>query len=270
MSGYNARVRSFIGRAAPLDCLGMANALRIIDGDASRMWAVLGVETSGCGFRPDRRPKILFERHVFSRETDARWDRTHPELSNPEPGGYARGGPDQYVRLQKAMSLDRRAALRSASWGVGQVMGFNAVIAGFADVEKMIEAMAQSENAQLEGMARFIVHAGLERPLRDGDWKAFALGYNGKEYWKHGYEQLLADEAVRLGRDGLPDLRLRAAQTYLTFLGFDPHGIDGRMGDRTRAAMNRFQYEERIPVTRELDAPTFDALQLAVRAADAA
>ena len=121
----------------------MANAVRIIDADALRMWAVLGVETSGCGFRPDRRPKILFERHVFSRETDGRWDRSHPELSNSTPGGYSGGGPDQYLRLQKAMALDRRAALRSESWGVGQVMGFNAVNDGFADVEKMVDAMAQ-------------------------------------------------------------------------------------------------------------------------------
>jgi hypothetical protein len=263
-------VQSFIGRAVPLDPLGMANALRILAAEPQRMWAVLGVETSGCGFRPDRRPKILFERHIFSRETHGRWDRSHPDISNSSPGGYQRGGPDQYARLLKAMALDRLAALRSASWGVGQVMGMNAVAAGFADVEKMVEAMAQSENAQIEGMARFIVHNGLDAALRRADWTKFAQGYNGKDYWKHGYQALLADEEARVKRIGLPDLRLRAAQTYLTFLGYDPRGIDGRMGEYTRTAMNRFQYEQEIPVTHDLDAATYDALQVAVRAAEGA
>jgi hypothetical protein len=31
------------------------------------------------------------------------------------------------------MALDEQAALRSASWGIGQIMGFNAKEAGFAD-----------------------------------------------------------------------------------------------------------------------------------------
>jgi hypothetical protein len=263
-------MRSFIGRAVPLDSLGMANALSILDAEAMRVWSVLGVETSGCGFRPDRRPKMLFERHIFSRETGGRFDRAHPDISNPSPGGYQRGGPDQYARLDRAMALDAQAALRSASWGVGQVMGFNACAAGFADAGKMIDAMMQSENAQIEGMARFIASKGLSNALRIGDWQQFALGYNGKDYWKQGYQLLLAEEESRLKRDGLPDLRIRAAQTYLTFLGFDPHGIDGRIGDNTRMAMNRFQYEQELPVTRDLDAATYDALQVAVRAAQGA
>ena len=34
--------------------------------------------------------------------------------------------------------------------------------------------------------------------------------------------------------------------------------------------MNRFQYEQEIAVTRDLDAATYDALQVAVRAAQGA
>ena len=99
-SGYNARVRSFIGRAAPLDSLGMANALRIVDGEAMRMWAVLGVETSGCGFRPDRRPKILFERHVFSRLR-----RRRPVRSSPPPRESQLTRPYQTLLVQIFFSL---------------------------------------------------------------------------------------------------------------------------------------------------------------------
>lgn len=260
---------SFLGKAIPLDPLGVANAVRMVDADPVRLWAVMGVETAGCGFQADRRPKVLFERHVFSAQTGGRFDATHPYLSNQVAGGYEFGGPNQYARLQKAIALDRAAALRSTSWGLGQVLGKNAEAAGFADVQSMIEAMAQAENAQLEGMVRFVVSERLDRALRAGDWERFARGYNGKDYWKHGYQDLLAREEARLECDGLPDLRLRAAQAYLTFLGFDPRGVDGRMGDHTRSAMNRFQYEHQLPITRDLDAATYEALQMALRASDA-
>ena len=33
------------------------------------VWTVLGVETSGCGFLPDRRPQILYEHPVFHQLT---------------------------------------------------------------------------------------------------------------------------------------------------------------------------------------------------------
>jgi hypothetical protein len=48
------------------------------------------VETSGSGFLPDRRPKILFERYVFSEETGHRFDVSEFDLSDPRrrPWGH--------------------------------------------------------------------------------------------------------------------------------------------------------------------------------------
>jgi peptidoglycan hydrolase-like protein with peptidoglycan-binding domain len=40
----------------------------------------------------------------------------------------------------------------------------------------------------------------------------------------------------------LPDLRVRAAQIYLTYKGFAPGAIDGIMGSATAAAIRRFQH----------------------------
>ena len=77
----------FIGKALPLDADGWQQALEVIGVGAAELWAVMGVETTGCGFLPDRRPKILFERHVFRRETRDRFDASNPNLSNPRPGG---------------------------------------------------------------------------------------------------------------------------------------------------------------------------------------
>ena len=38
----------------------------------TEIWAVLRIETRGVGYFVDRRPAILFERHVFSRRTNGR------------------------------------------------------------------------------------------------------------------------------------------------------------------------------------------------------
>jgi hypothetical protein len=45
------------------------------------------------------------------------------------------------------MTFDEQAALESASWGLGQVMGFNAKTAGFADVHAMVDAMVAGEGS---------------------------------------------------------------------------------------------------------------------------
>ncbi|MBI4593023.1 MAG: N-acetylmuramidase family protein, partial [Candidatus Rokubacteria bacterium] len=182
----------FRGDALPLDREGLAEVIDRLRVGAAELWAVLNVETRGCGFLPDRRPAMLFERHIFSRETDHRFDTSHPDVSNHLAGGYGAGGAAQYERLQRALALDRRAALRSASWGIGQLMGFNAEIAGYDDVEAMVTAMTASENQQLLGMAGEITHNGLDRALRAHDWAAFARGYNGSEYARNQYDTRLA------------------------------------------------------------------------------
>src|SRR4029077_1061427 len=131
------------------------------------------VETAGCGFLADRRPRLLFERHVFHRRTNGAFDATHPAISNALPGGYL-GGPLEFDRLAEAAALDRRAALESASWGIGQVMGSNAAQAGFPDVEAMVAASIDGEDAQLAATAAFIRAEGLHTPLAAHDWTAFA------------------------------------------------------------------------------------------------
>ena len=95
------------------------------------IWAVLRVETRGYGSCPTSAHKL------FSSGTSSTARRRGaltpwPRVSViPSPGGYGAGGAHQYERLAEAMSLDRRAALRSASWGIGQVMGFHAQVSGF-------------------------------------------------------------------------------------------------------------------------------------------
>jgi len=51
-----------------------------------------------------------------------------------------------------------------------------------------------------------------------------------------------------------------SAQIALQRLGFDPGPADGQMGPRTRRAMNAFQRQNGLPVTRDLNAATYRPL----------
>lgn len=243
----------FVGAALPLDQDGLTEVIDKMQVKAAEVWSVLSVETRGCGFLQDRRPLILFERHIFSRETDHKFDSGYPDISNPQPGGYGAGGAPQYDRLSHAIVLDRQAALRSASWGIGQLMGFNAEIAGYPDVEAMVTAMMQSENEQLLGMAGEIIHNGLHDALRIHDWAAFARGYNGPAYAENSYDTRLAAAYQKFTLGPLPDLAVRAAQIYLNYLGYSPGTIDGVMGRFTRSALNAFQAQRGLPLTDNID-----------------
>lgn len=231
----------FRGRARPLTLIGLQNALDSL-GEHNiterEIWAVLRVETSGCGFYPDRRPVILFERHLFHRFTDGRFDDSPSAdpISSPAPGGYGGGGDRQYVRLARAASLDRRAALEATSWGIGQVLGMNASVCGFGSAEEMALAMTTGEDAQLAAVAAFLRQAGLGPALAAHNWTEFARGYNGPNFRQNGYDLRLS---VAVGKPA-PDLRVRAVQMRLRYAGLNPGPVDGVLGTKTMTAILRY------------------------------
>lgn len=243
----------FVGSSLPLDQDGVSQVIDSLGVQTPELWAVITVETRGCGFLPDRRPVILFERHIFAGETNHKFDTTHPGISHKTPGGYGASGAHQYDRLQEAIALNRRAALDSASWGIGQVMGFNAKIAGHNDVEAMVSAMMQSENDQLMALTNFIIKNRLEKALQDHRWADFARGYNGPNFAKNQYDQKLATAFGRFSQGSMPNLLVRAAQLYLTYLGFNPGTIDGFAGKNTFGALNKFQQQQGLPVNNAID-----------------
>jgi len=218
---------------------------------AASIWAVLEVETSGCGFLEDRRPTILYERHIFHRLTGGRFD--DGDISSPVCGGYGAFGGHQYDRLNRAIALDSNAALQSASWGLGQIMGENFREAGFASVEDMVSAMSDSEDAQLAAVAAFISARGFASALRAQDWSTFARGYNGPAYAKNQYDIRLRGEFQKFCNGPTPDLRARTAQLYLRYRGFSPGPVDGVPGHLTRCAVSQFQQQRGLPVTGEID-----------------
>lgn len=59
----------------------------------------------------------------------------------------ARGPKTEFAQLEKARTIHEEAALRSASWGLFQIMGFNYAAAGFETVIEFVAAMETGEGA---------------------------------------------------------------------------------------------------------------------------
>jgi len=251
---------AFAGPGKPLTQKALDDASAIVGIPNPAMWAVIHVESSGAGFQSDRRPKILFERHKFHNATGGRFDASHPGISNRVAGGYGPSGAHQYDRLAEAMALDPTAAMASASWGLGQVLGSNFAVAGFASVQDMVDKMVSSERQQLLGMFNFIHGNNLGRHLQNRDWLRFALGYNGPTAEQGGYPHKLEAAFNAFNGGSPPDIRVRIVQLGLTFLGQNPGGVDGVFGNNTRTALQRFEAAEGLPQTTDVTDAAFNAL----------
>jgi len=242
----------FVGASQPLSESGLTQCTDLLGVGATEVWTLLAVETQGCGFLPDRRPLILFERHIFRKQTRCAFDDSHPSISSATPGGYL-GKAREYDRLQEAAVLNRTAALHSASWGIGQIMGFNAHLAGYSSVDAMIEAMLDGEDAQLAAVAWFLRAKKLYVPLAKHDWSAFARGYNGPAFHKNDYDTRLAACYAAFATGLLPDIKVRQAQVLLMFLDMDTGTIDGIAGKRTRSAVSHFRQQHRLASSEVVD-----------------
>lgn len=159
--------------------------------------AVMAVEAGGGGFLPDGRAKILFEAHWFGDYTAYQYNQSHPNISRK---GWNRdlyiGGAGEWDRFAEAAKLDRKAAIKSCSWGLPQLMGGNAIEMnlGYADEEDFYDRMMRSEGDQLEAMGRFIkADPAMLAALKLKDWAEFAYRYNGEGYAANQYDIKLAE-----------------------------------------------------------------------------
>jgi hypothetical protein len=152
--------------------------------------AVAEVESLGSGFYKDGTPKILFERHKFSGFTNGKYDSQYPDISNTRAGGYTTGG--EGARFEKAAKLNRDAAIKSTSWGKFQIMGFNYNLVGFSTLQDFVNAMYESEGAQLKAFVKFVKSQKLDDELRDLRWADFARLYNGKNFRINKYDEKMA------------------------------------------------------------------------------
>ncbi|HOZ84909.1 MAG TPA: N-acetylmuramidase family protein [Niabella sp.] len=166
------------------------DAARLLQCEVAAIKSVAEVESSGDGFLASGEPKILFERHIFSKRTEGLYDNTNPGISNRNPGGYGTVS-SQHKRLLEAVSLNRDAGLMSVSWGKFQIMGFNFTLAGFNNLQDFVIAMYQGEREHLLAFVNYIINTSLDDELRNRNWKEFARQYNGPEYKKNRYDEKL-------------------------------------------------------------------------------
>lgn len=158
------------------------------------MQAVLEVEAAGAGFLASGLCKILFEAAWFGQFTGDRYSDSHPQISSRRwDRSLYKGGELEWDRLKAAQKLSHEAALKSASWGLGQVMGFHWQKLDYRSVDDFVACMGRSEGEQLLAMARFIqADEFLLRALKQKSWADFAYGYNGEGYAQNQYDQRLA------------------------------------------------------------------------------
>lgn len=167
--------------------------------ETEAIMAVGSVESDGNGFQHNGQPRILFEGHIF-------WKQLLKAGINPE--SIQKGNEDilypvwnlatvrpfynmdQYQRLEKAKAINKEAALKSASWGAFQIMGFNYAACGYSSVDDFVSAQA-NEFTQLQCFSNYIKNTHLNVNLKNLDWAGFAQAYNGKDYRANDYDTKL-------------------------------------------------------------------------------
>ncbi len=114
--------------------------------------SVIKVESSGSGFLKDGRPKILFEGHIFYNNLKKAGINPNPLTKKHPSIVYAKwtrehykGGSKEYTRLDQAKLIHKSSALKSTSWGLFQIMGFNHQLCGYTDVKSFVIAQKESE-----------------------------------------------------------------------------------------------------------------------------
>lgn len=192
---------NFKGAAKKLDDIDLPKLGALIGVGEDELHAFLDVETRGSGFDSLGRPMMLFEPHVFYKEApkDKRQTAVNQGLA------YAAWGSkpypkESYTRLAQALLIDETAALKSASWGLGQIMGFNHKAAGYDTVQAMVKAFMEDEEEQLKAAVNFIKANKLDDELRAHNWSGFARGYNGPGYAKNKYDVKLAEAFKKWSR----------------------------------------------------------------------
>lgn len=278
--------KGFKGEAKRLDDVDLPRIGHQIGVGEDELHAFMDVEAAGSGFDAQGRPKMLFEPHVFYRNlTGAKRDRAVREGLAYAKWGTKPYPKDSYPRLKKAMLIDETAALKSASWGLTQILGENFSMVGYETVQAMVAAFMEDEENHLDAMVKFLIAAGIDDDLRAHRWEIVARVYNGPGYAKHNYHGRMAaayakwtkipdtpwspdDEPERAPgvvpatyKDGRVYPQVRAVQERLDALGYPEVGaFDGRWGSKTQAAILAFRADNDLPLLAEIDEQLLAAL----------
>lgn len=179
----------------------MANEAKI---EPAALLAIAEVESGGRALynvNGSKEPAIRFEGHYFDRRLSGRlrdYARSNGlsapvagQIRNPKSQG------ERWLLLERAMGLNRKAALESTSWGLGQVMGAHWEWLGYATVDDLVAEARGSVAGQARLMLRFIEKAELLEVLKTSNWREFARRYNGPAFARNEYDKRMAEAYQR-------------------------------------------------------------------------
>ena len=173
-------------------------AAKALNVEVAAIRAVAEVESAGKGFLPDGRPEILYEAHIFHKESAGAHanavDRRGVKLSSPSwnKSLYGATGTAQHNRYEDARKFHADAANKACSWGPFQILGQNHKVCGYDTSQEFVDAMWSGAAANMDAFVNFIKGNKLDVPLRAKNWAAFARGYNGPAYAQNQYDKKMA------------------------------------------------------------------------------
>lgn len=178
---------------------------KLIGCELATIKAVAEVESNGSGFDTKGRIKMLFEPHIFWKQLRANGlmpenlIKRYPTILSPtwNRNLYGKTVDDRWKQFELACTVHKEAAYNSCSWGMFQIMGFNAKKAGFKDAIQMVDNFNDNEGNQLKGFAKFIIFTLLDDELKAKDWEGFAVQYNGKAYKENKYDTKLQNAYLK-------------------------------------------------------------------------
>lgn len=166
---------------------------RELDVEVAAIKAVVLIEAGKKmeGFSAPGVPVINFDRTMYAQAL-RKAKGCKGDKSARVPAGITGYALREWTQLTNARRHNADAALMGTFWGMFQIGGFNYRSCGCATVAEMVEMMSESEFAQLELFARFLINTGFVKDLRAKNWSAFARKYNGANYARQGYHTKMA------------------------------------------------------------------------------
>lgn len=172
--------------------------------EAWKLHGLTDIESRRGGFDNDGRAIMVPELHKFSEFTFQAYDKAHPDLSakkwihpaKVKPGHpYTLDNSGRWDVLARQAALSFDAAIKAASWGAFQIMGFNYKALNFDTPLELVRAIYEGERRQLDLAVQFLISQGGFEALLRGDYFRAAIVQNGtgkpREYaaeWKAAAE----------------------------------------------------------------------------------
>jgi len=237
--------------------------------------AFIDVEAGGTGYYANNMLKVLPEPHWLYRllPTGQRNKALMLGLAikSWSRSTYRRMFPTAMSRYDYlndvASRWGKEIAVDTASWGAGQVMGFNAEKCGYGSAVEMYDAFAGSEDEQIIAIVKYLIRSGGRDELQREDCQGLARIYNGsgqvaiyaprleealkrrkRQKWQKTPNSRLPAKRdkdwIGMGDSGA---QVKVLQEQLVALGYFVE-VDGDFGPATRRAVRNFQHDRGLKV----------------------